>query len=57
MTSGKQQGQRVLAITWGRPSESGFFIQYVALRTQDNSKKDGWKPALLDLVRRFDGIE
>lgn len=53
MARGQQQGRRVLAITWGRPSESGFYFQYVALRTQINAKKDDWKPALLDLARQF----
>jgi hypothetical protein len=53
MSSGKQQGQRVLAITWGRLSESGFYFQYVAMRTQKNPKQNGWKPALLDLAKRF----
>jgi hypothetical protein len=53
MASSKQQGQRVLAITWGLPSESDFYIQYVALRIQQNPAKDGWKSALLDLARRF----
>jgi hypothetical protein len=53
MTSGKQQGRRVLAITWGLPPESGFFVQYVALRSQQNAKKDGWKPALLGMASRF----
>jgi hypothetical protein len=53
MARGKQQGQRVLAITWGHPSESDFYTQYVALRSQDNPGKNGWKPALLDLASRF----
>ena len=57
MARGKQQGKIVFAITWGRPSESGFYIQYVALRSQDNPGKNGWKPALLDLASRFDSIE
>jgi formamidopyrimidine-DNA glycosylase len=35
------------------PSESDFYTQYVALRSQDNPGKNGWKPALLDLASRF----
>jgi hypothetical protein len=53
MARGQQQGRRVLAITWGHPSESDFYTQYVALRKQDNPAKDNWRIALLDLARRF----
>ena len=57
MARGKKQGQRVLAITWGHPSESDFYTQYVALRSQDNPGQKGWDTALLDLASRFDSIE
>ena len=53
MASGKQTGLHVLAITWGRPSESGFYIQYVAMRTQQNPIKGVWESTLLGLAKRF----
>jgi hypothetical protein len=53
MARGKQQGRSVLAITWGHPSESDFYTQYVALRSQDNTAKDNWRAAVLDLSGRF----
>ena len=57
MTDGKTQGQRVLAITWGLPSESGFYIQYVALRSLENPGKKDWRTAISDLARRFRHLE
>jgi hypothetical protein len=57
MARGKQQGKRVFAITWGHPSESDFYTQYVALRSQDNPGQKGWDTALLGLASRFDSIE
>lgn len=57
MTDGKKQGQHMLAITWGLPSESGFYIQYVALRSLDNPGKEGWRTAVSNLARRFRQLE
>ncbi len=53
MARGQQQGRRVLAITWGHPSELDFYTQYVALSSQDNPAKNNWRAAVLDLARRF----